>query len=66
MVNVEWNLDKAKKVWLEEGIEKGIEKGRMETAIEMLREKFPQEKIAKFTKLSVEKINEIGRLNGLL
>ena len=27
MVSVEWNMDKAKEVWLEEGIEKGIAKG---------------------------------------
>ncbi len=66
MVSVEWNMDKAKEVWLEEGIEKGIEKGHMETAIELMKEKFPLEKIAKVTKLSMEKLQELGRVNGLL
>ena len=30
MVNMEWNLDTAKEVWLEEGIEKGRQEGRQE------------------------------------
>ncbi|MCH3958292.1 MAG: Rpn family recombination-promoting nuclease/putative transposase [Selenomonas sp.] len=74
MVNIEWNLDTAKEVWLEEGIEKGIEKGmekgaektRMELAVELMKEKFPMEKIVKLTKLSMDKLNELGRLNGLI
>ena len=74
MVNIEWNMDTAKEVWLEEGIEKGIEKGmekgaektRMELAVELMKEKFPMEKIVKLTKLSMDKLNELGRLNGLI
>ena len=74
MVNIEWNMDTAKEVWLEEGIEKGITmgkaegkaEGRMETAVELMKEKFPLEKIAKATKLSMEKLQELGRMNGLL
>ena len=78
MVNIEWNMDTAKEVWLEEGIEKGIAmgkvegkvegkaEGRMETAVELMKEKFPLEKIAKATKLSMEKLQELGRMNGLL
>ena len=57
-----------------QGIEQGIEQGkaegkaegRMETAIELMKEKFPLEKIAKATKLSMEKLQELGRMNGLL
>ena len=38
----------------------------METAVELMKEKFPMEKIAKVTKLSMEKLQELGRMNGLL
>ena len=30
-----------------------------------MKEKFPLEKIAKATKLSMEKLQELGRMNGL-
>ena len=74
MVNIEWNMDTAKEVWLEEGKAEGIAvgkaegktEGRMETAVELMKEKFPMEKIAKVTKLSVEKLQELGKLHGLL
>ena len=57
-MTLEMELQKIKK--------EGIEQGRIETAIELMKEKFPLEKIAKITKLSVEKLNELGRVNGLL
>lgn len=78
MVNIEWNMDTAKEVWLEEGKAEGKAEGiavgkaegktegRMETAVELMKEKFPMEKIAKVTKLSVEKLQELGKLHGLL
>ena len=70
MVNIEWNMDTAKEVWLEEGKAEGKAEGktegRMETAVELMKEKFPMEKIAKVTKLSMEKLQELGRMNGLL
>ena len=55
--------------WLEgkaEGKAEGKTEGRMETAVELMKEKFPMEKIAKVTKLSMEKLQELGRMNGLL
>ena len=51
---------------LEQGLEKGLEQGRMETVLALLREKMPLDLIARVTKLSAEKIQEIGRLNGIL
>ena len=48
------------------GKAEGKAEGRMETAIELMKEKFPLEKIAKTTKLSMEKLQELGRMNGLL
>ena len=61
-----------------EGMAKGIEKGRTEGRNEgiqqeresnilgMLREKIPMETIARITKVSVEQIRELGKLNGVL
>ena len=55
---------------MEKGMEKGIEKGmaesRMETAVELMKEKFPMEKISRITRLSMEKLQELGKMNGLL
>ena len=56
----------ATKQGIEQGKAEGNAEGRMETAIELMKEKFPLEKIAKATKLSMEKLQELGRMNGLL
>ena len=70
MVSFKWDADMAKEVWQEEamqkGLEKGVEKGVEKTALEMLRDKVDMNSIAKYTKLSLEKLNELGRLHGLL
>ena len=54
----------------EEGREKGREEGRaegkVETVIGMLKEKLSIEMIARITKLTVEQITEIGKMNALL
>ena len=49
-----------------DGVEYGLEQGRMETVLALLREKMSLDLIARVTKLSAEKIQEIGRLNGIL
>jgi len=36
MLTVEWNLEDAQKVWLEEGIEKGLEQG-VDLSAEIIR-----------------------------
>ena len=63
---------------MQKGMEKGMEKGRAEGRNEgiqqernsnilgMLREKIPMETIARITKVSVEQIRELGKLNGVL
>lgn len=51
---------------IKQGIEKGIAESRMETAIELMKERFPMEKIARITRLSMEKLQELGKVNGLL
>ena len=51
---------------LKEGIEIGREEGKIETVIGMLKEKLSIEMISRITKLTVEQINEIGKMNALL
>ena len=51
---------------MEKGIEKGMAESRMETAVELMKEKFPMEKISRITRLSMEKLQELGKVNGLL
>ncbi len=51
---------------IKQGIEKGMAESRMETAIELMKEKFPMEKISRITRLSMEKLQELGKMNGLL
>ncbi|MFS0644070.1 hypothetical protein [Siminovitchia sp. 179-K 8D1 HS] len=49
--------------WKEEGKKEGMEKGRMEErqrlAIELLKENFTDEQVAKLTKLSLEEVLEL-------
>ena len=82
MVNFEWNQKDFEEAILEEGIERGLARGRAEGraegrsegrseeknafVVELLKEKLPMETIAKVSKLSVEKIQELGRLHRLL
>ena len=62
----ERGIEKGIKQGIEKGIEKGIAESRMETAVELMKEKFPMEKIARITRLSMEKLQELGKVNGLL
>ena len=78
MVNFEWNQKDFEEAIMEEGIERGLARGRAEGrsegrseeknafVVELLKEKLPMETIAKVSKLSVEKIQELGRLHSLL
>ena len=51
---------------LAEGRNKGIQQERNSNILGMLREKIPMETIARITKVSVEQIRELGKLNGVL
>jgi len=61
MLITEWDTEKAKEVWYEEGLEDGLEKGReegMEKGLEKGREEVRKEKLqsaANFKKLGVSK-----------
>ncbi|MBF1693610.1 MAG: monoheme cytochrome c, partial [Selenomonas sp.] len=47
-------------------LEQGLAQGRRETVLALLQEKMPLDLIARVTKLSAEKIQDIGKLNGIL
>ena len=49
-----------------EGRAEGMAKGKAEVVIELLKEKFSIEMIARATKLTVEQITKIGKENALL
>lgn len=51
---------------MEKGRNEGIRQERESNIIGMLKEKIPMETIARITKVSVEQIQELGKLNGLL
>lgn len=55
---------------LEKGIEQGLEKGRLEereaNIIAMLKEKVPMETISRITHYSLDQIQKLGKLHGLL
>ena len=54
MIFTEFNLEDAKEIWFEEGIEKGMEKGKLEDARAMFAEGDNLEKIARITKIPME------------
>ena len=49
-----------------EGREEGRTEGKVEAVIGMLKEKLSVEIISRITKLTVEQITEIGKMNALL
>ena len=78
MVNFEWNQKDFEEAILEEGIERGMKRGRAEgraegceegkvaIVLEMLRDKLPLETIARLSKFSMERVQELGRRHSLL
>ena len=74
MVNFEWNQKDFEEAILEEGIERGMKRGRAEgceegkvaIVLEMLRDKLPLETIARLSKFSMERVQELGRMHSLL
>ena len=70
MVDFEWNQKDFEEAILEEGIERGIERGREEgkvdIVLEMLRDKLPLETVARISKFSLERVQELGRMHSLL
>ena len=65
MLNVEFNLDDAQRIWKEEGMKRGMkegmEKSKEEIAINLLRENLPIDLIAKSTGLTIKRIDELKK-----
>ena len=51
---------------MERGIERGREEGKIDMVLEMLRDKLPLEMVARISKLSLEHVQELGRMHSLL
>ena len=78
MVNFEWNQKDFEEAILEEGMERGMkrgmkrgraegmEQGKVDSVLEMLRDKLPLETIARISKFSTERVQELGRMHSLL
>ncbi|WP_288311455.1 hypothetical protein [uncultured Acidaminococcus sp.] len=68
------NLEKGLEQGLEQGLAKGLEKGRFEgrqeeresNIVAMLKEKIPMETISRITHYSLDQIQKLGKLHGLL
>ena len=66
MVNFEWNQKDFEEAVREEGRAKGREEEKSAFILSMLKEKLPLETIARVSKMSVERIQELGRMHSLL
>ena len=66
MVNFEWNQKDFEEAIMEEGMERGREEGKVDIVLEMLRDKLPLETIARISKFSMERVQELGRMHSLL
>ena len=70
MLLTDWNLEDAKKVWYEDGMEDGIEKGRedgqeeekLRIARNLMAEGSPPEFVQKITGLDIETIRKVQSL----
>ena len=56
------NLEKG----MEQGLEKGIQKEREANVLGMLKEKIPMETISRITHYSLDQIQKLGKLHGIL
>ena len=64
------NLKKGLEQGLEQGLEKGMQKGmqkeRESNIVAMLKEKIPMETISRITHYSLDQIQKLGKLHGIL
>ena len=51
---------------MERGMKRGREEGKVDIVLEMLRDKLPLETIARISKFSTERVQELGRMHSLL
>ena len=64
------NLEKGMEQGLEKGLEKGMQQGmqkeRESNIVAMLKEKIPMETISRITHYSLDQIQKLGKLHGIL
>ena len=51
---------------MKRGRAEGMEQGKVDIVLEMLRDKLPLETIARLSKFSMERVQELGRMHSLL
>ena len=61
MLLTEYDEERTKKLFIQEGERKGIEKGRQENALRMLEDGMPIESVAKYSGLTVDEVRELSK-----
>ena len=64
--NLEKGLEQGLEKGLEKGMQQGMQKERESNIVAMLKEKIPMETISRITHYSLDQIQKLGKLHGLL
>ena len=59
-------MERGRAEGMERGRAEGMEQGKVDIVLEMLRDKLPLEMIARISKFSMERVQELGRMHSLL
>jgi len=59
-------MERGMKRGMKRGRAEGMEQGKVDIVLEMLRDKLPLETIARISKFSTERVQELGRMHSLL
>ena len=59
-------MERGMKRGMKRGRAEGMEQGKVDIVLEMLRDKLPLETIARLSKFSMERVQELGRMHSLL
>ena len=63
---MERGMERGRAEGMERGMKRGREEGKIDIVLEMLRDKLPLETIARISKFSTERVQELGRMHSLL
>ena len=63
---MERGMERGRAEGMERGRAEGMEQGKVDIVLEMLRDKLPLETIARLSKFSMERVQELGRMHSLL
>ena len=63
---MERGMERGRAEGMEHGMKRGREQGKVDIVLEMLRDKLPLETIARISKFSTERVQELGRMHSLL